>query len=311
MDIQDVHHKCGYPHVLDFIAYHCFKFLKNLSSISYVFESEDIRLIIQSFAKKLFSYFICVGRKGHVTDFICVVCVIFLHFTIYVYEIEMCICDRAINLHNVINFVLLISSLTETERSLLGDKKWTHPWADEIGVIIGILLIILFSAMMDYIKYSHVAQIHDVIEKIHRIRVIRGGKESILSTAEVVVGDLCLVNVGDVIPADGVLIESYDLKVEDTRISGDVPCMQKGPTDPIVNAGTVVIEGFGRMIVASVGTPLHGHVSTYGNVKGPWSKKYIFQKLIEIDKKKEKLLSYTDVQNKLFRFSTELTYIGL
>jgi Ca2+-transporting ATPase len=45
-----------------------------------------------------------------------------------------------------------------------------------------------------------------------QVRVIRGGREFSVSTYDLLVGDLLVVETGDIIPADGVLVEGENLR---------------------------------------------------------------------------------------------------
>ena len=45
-----------------------------------------------------------------------------------------------------------------------------------------------------------------------QVRVVRDGTEARVSTYDLVVGDVVLVETGDIIPADGVLFEGADIK---------------------------------------------------------------------------------------------------
>lgn len=45
-----------------------------------------------------------------------------------------------------------------------------------------------------------------------QVRVVRGGKERSISTYDLLVGDVLLVDTGDILPADGLLFESSNLR---------------------------------------------------------------------------------------------------
>jgi Ca2+-transporting ATPase len=45
-----------------------------------------------------------------------------------------------------------------------------------------------------------------------QVRAVRGGREVELSVRSVVVGDLLLLEAGDILCADGVLVDGYDLR---------------------------------------------------------------------------------------------------
>ena len=62
------------------------------------------------------------------------------------------------------------------------------------------------------------------------------------------------VKYGDLLPADGILIQSNDLKMDEAAMTGESDQVKKGETtDPMLLSGTHVMEGSGRMVVTAVG----------------------------------------------------------
>lgn len=60
--------------------------------------------------------------------------------------------------------------------------------------------------------------------------------------------------VGDLLPADGILIQSNDLKIDESSLTGESDHVKKGAEiDPVMLAGTHVMEGSGKMLVTAVG----------------------------------------------------------
>ncbi|NXC78868.1 AT2B1 ATPase, partial [Anhinga anhinga] len=59
---------------------------------------------------------------------------------------------------------------------------------------------------------------------------------------------------GDLLPADGVLIQGNDLKVDESALTGESDHVRKAvDKDPMLLSGTHVMEGSGRMVVTAVG----------------------------------------------------------
>lgn len=55
-------------------------------------------------------------------------------------------------------------------------------------------------------------------------------------------------------PADGIIIQSNDLKVDESSLTGESDHVKKGEhNDPLLLSGTHVMEGSGRMVVTAVG----------------------------------------------------------
>lgn len=95
------------------------------------------------------------------------------------------------------------------------------------------------------------------------VQVIRGGNICELPRRDVVVGDIVILNTGEEIPADGVLLEAVSLQVNESTLTGE-PLIgkttneaefKKDATYPSnhVLKGTTVADGHGVMEVTSVG----------------------------------------------------------
>ncbi|NLI76868.1 MAG: cation-translocating P-type ATPase [Candidatus Riflebacteria bacterium] len=99
-------------------------------------------------------------------------------------------------------------------------------------------------------------------------KVIRDGEVKVVSRGELVVDDILLVATGDEIPADGLVLESLSLAVDQSRLTGEtVPCGKSaearpgspppGPgdySDPWrVFRGTIVADGHGTIQLQAVG----------------------------------------------------------
>ncbi|KZS02108.1 Calcium-transporting ATPase, partial [Daphnia magna] len=88
----------------------------------------------------------------------------------------------------------------------------------------------------------------------HKFAVLRGGECSQIFVGDIVVGDICQVKYGDLLPADGILIQSNDLKVDESSLTGESDHVKKSElTDPMLLSGTHVMEGSGRMLITAVG----------------------------------------------------------
>ena len=56
------------------------------------------------------------------------------------------------------------------------------------------------------------------------------------------------------LPADGIILQSNDLKIDESALTGESDQVKKGvDVDPTLLSGTHVMEGSGRMVVTCVG----------------------------------------------------------
>lgn len=121
-----------------------------------------------------------------------------------------------------------------------------------IGILSTVIVMILLIAFSDYLKESDFRSLHSKINRERKVKVIRSGKVEELLATDIVVGDLCQLNIGTVIPADGVIVQQNELFVNESAFTGQRSLVPKG-TDPLVFAGTHVVDGSGRMVVMAVG----------------------------------------------------------
>ncbi|HEU4947194.1 MAG TPA: cation-transporting P-type ATPase [Kribbella sp.] len=83
-------------------------------------------------------------------------------------------------------------------------------------------------------------------------RVVRDGRTHVLAAAEVVPGDLVLVEAGDIVPADLRMIDAVRLQADESALTGEsVPVEKEVPAD--LFAGTVVTRGRGAGLASRTG----------------------------------------------------------
>lgn len=164
-------------------------------------------------------------------------------------------------IYSLTDSVLIILVLGAIAALVLG---WYHPeicdgieqtktaWMEGCGIIGTVVVIILSSALSDFFRDHEFYKMQNRIEKSRTCTVIRSGKEVNLCCKDVRVGDLCLLKVGAIVPADGVLTQTNELVTNDSILNAG-PSVVKGDEDPLVFAGSYVREGSGRFLVTAVG----------------------------------------------------------
>jgi Ca2+-transporting ATPase len=94
-------------------------------------------------------------------------------------------------------------------------------------------------AVNDYqkdLKFRKLNAQKDVIE----VKVIRGGDTVLVKNSDVVVGDLLVLDTGDKIVADGVMVQSFGLVVDEASLTGESDPIKKSEDDPWCRSGTQV-----------------------------------------------------------------------
>jgi P-type Ca2+ transporter type 2B len=127
-------------------------------------------------------------------------------------------------------------------------------WIESVAILFSVVVVVLVTAFNDYTKEKQFRGLQSRIEGEHKFTVLRAGQSHQIFVGEIVVGDICQVKYGDLLPADGILIQSNDLKVDEAAMTGESDHVKKGESiDPMLLSGTHVMEGSGRMVVTAVG----------------------------------------------------------
>jgi P-type Ca2+ transporter type 2C len=131
---------------------------------------------------------------------------------------------------------------------------------------IAILAVILLNAAMGYVQESRAEAAVAALRAMSAAEatVIRSGERQSIAAAEIVPGDLILIDEGDTIPADARLIESTALQTAEAALTGEsLPVTKDADTLPedvalgdrhnIVFSGTAATYGHGKAIVTAIG----------------------------------------------------------
>ncbi|XP_055951807.1 plasma membrane calcium-transporting ATPase 2-like isoform X7 [Argiope bruennichi] len=134
------------------------------------------------------------------------------------------------------------------------DSEADAGWIEGAAILVSVIIVVLVTAFNDYTKERQFRGLQNRIEHEHKFAVIRGGEVNQIPVGEIVVGDICQVKYGDLLPADGLIIQSNDLKVDESSLTGESDHVKKGESiDPVLLSGTHVMEGSGKMLVTAVG----------------------------------------------------------
>jgi len=125
---------------------------------------------------------------------------------------------------------------------------------ESVSILAAVAVVVLVSAGNNWQKDQQFKALQEVQSK-ENVRAIRNGQEMSLPVESVVVGDLLIVETGDILCADGVLIQGYDVKVDESHLTGESDEVEKNAGGAqAMYSGSKVLTGVGRMIVTSVGS---------------------------------------------------------
>lgn len=129
-----------------------------------------------------------------------------------------------------------------------------------------ILAIVLGSAVLGFVQeYRASAAVAGLRRRLAlTVRVVRDGVEHTVPSADIVAGDLVVLSAGNLVPADGLVIEARDFLVSEASLTGESFPIEKRPgvvpaETPLarrtncVFLGTSVRSGSARVIIAETG----------------------------------------------------------
>ena len=150
------------------------------------------------------------------------------------------------------------------------DQKGLEAFIEPVGIFFAIML----ASTIGFFFEAKAAKAFEVLNQVNddiAVTVIRNGHVTETTRADIVVGDIVMLGTGDEIPADGILLESVSLQVNESTLTGE-PVISKTTkeedfdheaTYPSIHVmrGTTVVDGHGMMQVMAV-----GDTTEYGKV---------------------------------------------
>jgi P-type Ca2+ transporter type 2C len=131
---------------------------------------------------------------------------------------------------------------------------------------IAILAVVLLNAIMGYIQQSRAEEAVAALRQMSaaHANVVRGGERRSIPAADVVAGDIVIIEEGDTIPADARLIQSTALHTAEAALTGESLPVSKdtapiteeaglGDRDNMVFSGTAATYGHGKAVVVATG----------------------------------------------------------
>ena len=129
-------------------------------------------------------------------------------------------------------------------------------------------LLVVVGALNDWQKERQFAKLNAKKEDRY-VKLVRSGKTQQISVHDILVGDVLLVEPGDILPVDGIFISGQGVKCDESSATGESDIVKKTPadevyrameshenlkkTDPFMISGGKVTEGYGRMLVTATG----------------------------------------------------------
>jgi len=146
-----------------------------------------------------------------------------------------------------------------------------HPkieWVEGVAIIVAIVIVVVVGSLNDYQKERQFVKLNKK-KQDRDVNVIRSGRTLEISVFDVLVGDVMLLEPGDMIPVDGIFIDGHNVKCDESQTTGESDLIRKQPADqvyaaienheslrkldPFILSGAQVTEGIGTFLVTSTG----------------------------------------------------------
>lgn len=144
-------------------------------------------------------------------------------------------------------------------------------WVEGVAITVAILIVVLVGSLNDYQKERQFRKLNAQKEE-RNVKVIRDGSEKLMSVYDVLVGDVLIIEPGEIIPVDGVMISGHNVRCDESGATGESDAVKKVPmeelgkednkkADPFLLSGAKVLEGVGSYVVTGVGeASFHGRI---------------------------------------------------
>ncbi len=158
-------------------------------------------------------------------------------------------------------------------------------YTDAVVILIALVINVFIGALQE----GKSAKVFESLERsaLANATVLRDGAKQVLSSAELVLGDIVYLEGGHKVPADLRLVEVESLYINEAALTGEWLAVEKDSNNSTINnskersnmalMGTVVSQGYGHGIVVAIGDDtefgsLAKSTTAIGNTKTPLSK---------------------------------------
>lgn len=158
--------------------------------------------------------------------------------------------------------IALLASIGIACFEFFGEDKGGEVFLEPSGIFLAVMLATGIGFWFE-VKANRAFNILNQVNDEEPVQVRRNGQVMEVPKRDIVVGDIVLLNTGNEVPADGVLLEAISLQMNESTLTGE-PVVKKStrpedfdkeatyPTNHVLR-GTTVVDGHGVMCVEYVG----------------------------------------------------------
>ncbi|KAH7823435.1 P-type ATPase (P-ATPase) Superfamily Protein [Monocercomonoides exilis] len=149
--------------------------------------------------------------------------------------------------------ILLILATISLVIALVVEKGAELSWLDGTAIYATVIIVTFVSAWNTWSQERQFEKLNER-QKDRLVLVTRGGEPTQISVFDIMVGDVVAVSTGDVLPVDGLCIESNNISCDEAPMTGESDLIRKTPDKhPFLLCGCKVQTGYGKMVTTAVG----------------------------------------------------------
>ena len=99
-------------------------------------------------------------------------------------------------------------------------------WVEGVTILVAVLIVVGVGSVNDWQKEKQFEALNDKRED-RFVKVLRDGREQLIHIHNVVVGDIVLLEPGDVIPCDGVFLSGHNVRCDESSATGESDTIKK------------------------------------------------------------------------------------
>ena len=161
------------------------------------------------------------------------------------------------------DFMIIILIIASIISAVVSKMQGENDYVDSI-IIIG---IVVFNALMGVIQEAKAEKSIEALKQMtpQLAKTIRNGKTVEVNAEELVKGDIIILDAGNFVPADCRILESHNLKIEESSLTGetqgaekdaDAICSKDAPLGDMKNMAfmaSITVNGHGKAVVTDTG----------------------------------------------------------
>lgn len=166
--------------------------------------------------------------------------------------------------------VALLLSVAISVYEIVSLDKSATVFLEPAGIFVAITLATLVGFLLEVNANKKFEMLNQVNDEV-LVKVLRNGYVTRVARKDIVVGDIVMLEAGEEVPADGILIDSVSLSINESTLTGELIAHKSHrqedqnsdatyPTNQALR-GTTVADGHGTMRVTAV-----GDATEYGKV---------------------------------------------